>query len=210
MTITKKYLFILTLLFMSLSSLSQRFSPDFWHDGGIVLNNGDTLKGKVYYSLQENAVQLDSDSKIRYFKAFKLHGIYFYSSLDSNFREFRVLEVEQDNGYKVPEFFEFFHQGENGIDLLGRERLVFTRKGSGAVGFNEPGVTMGYDLYIRDSSGIHYIDNRKKYYLNVFGVNKNEIEIFINKNNFQSNNKNGGNSFKIKTYKNQLPRNYMK
>lgn len=175
----KQYSVILIFFLFGIQFLhAQRFAPDYWHNGGIVFNSGDTLKGDLFYSLSENTVQLEDNSKRHFFNAFKLNAIYFENALDSSFRVFHVYDYKLTNGYNRPQFFELLYQ-DSLVSLLGRERLMFLGKASGA-GFGTDGVQMGFDYYLKFSSGnIIFLPSKKKDFINCFPDKQKQLQDFI-------------------------------
>ncbi len=173
-----KVCLILILLGFTQLVYAQRFSPDYWHEGGVVFKSGDTLRGSVYYTLSDNSVQLEDDQEIKHFyKAFKLNAVFFKNALDSTFRTFHVYSYKLQNGYEQPQLFEALYQ-DSTISLLGREKLMFLSKGPGFGG----GVEMGYDFYLRLKTGIIiYGSPKKKEFLNSFPDEKKRLTDFIKK-----------------------------
>ena len=51
----------LLFLFMFISSISysQKFPSDIWHEGMLITNNGDTVKGNLKYDFELQSIQLD-------------------------------------------------------------------------------------------------------------------------------------------------------
>ena len=164
-------------VFLGLSQIvyAQRFSPDYWHDGGVVLKSGDTLTGKLYYTLSDNSVQLEVACNKRFYKAFKLQSVFFENVLDSTLRTVYVYNYKLPNGYEQPQLFEPLYV-DSIVSLLGRERLVFMAKGPGIGG----GVEMGYDFYVKFKNGrIKYISPKKKEFLDAFPDEKKRLADFI-------------------------------
>lgn len=120
-----KYL-ILTFLvvFFSFTSFAQRFSMEEWHDGRVILSEGDTIKGSINYDLKNNMIQLvPAGTKEAY--ALSAQSILYFDLIDKlteNYRQFVVLRYDiNNNNYNVPVIFELLVEGE--LTLLAREKI---------------------------------------------------------------------------------------
>lgn len=185
----KKIILIYSIIFFLLglnSGYAQRFSPDYWHSGGVVLKSGDTLIGKLYYNLEENTVQIDDNLNKHFYHALKLEAIFFNSSLDSNLRVFHVYDYKLYNGYEVPLFFEILQQ-DSLVSLLGRERLIFLTR-TGSANFSSGNVTMGFDFYLKFNNGkIVFLPTKKKTIIRSFPDEQKELLEFVKRNKMDFN-----------------------
>ena len=102
---------ILTLLlFLTLLNnnlIAQRWPFELWHEGKIVLETGDTLKGNVKYDLAQDLLQYSSTNKIA--EAYTARKVVFFEIFDQTVRKYRQffsLPYSANNTYKTPVFFE--------------------------------------------------------------------------------------------------------
>jgi len=105
------------------SGFAQQFASDLWHDGKLVLDTGDTLKGSVKYSMQNDLVQLQASGRNGSYTARK---VLFFEIFDSNVKHYRLfysLPYSAIGSYKAPVFFELLEEGK--ITLLCRESVEY-------------------------------------------------------------------------------------
>ena len=114
---------LVTLLFIFLvtSSFAQRFPFDYWYDGKVVTEAGDTLKGKIKYDPQNDLIQLGIGSRYESFTARKVIYYELTDAANKSFRRFYALPYAPSGDYKVPVFFELLTEGK--CTLLSREAL---------------------------------------------------------------------------------------
>lgn len=114
---------LITLFFLGIGLAQAQFSLEMWHDGRVVLEAGDTLRGRVKYDLDNNAVRIALPNKTE--KTFTAHKAWYVEIFDENvniYREFYALPYEIRPGYETMVYFEVLQKGE--ITLLSRERIV--------------------------------------------------------------------------------------
>lgn len=113
--------FVLFVLIVSSSPLlAQKFSLDYWHDGKIVLENGDTLRGSIKYDL-DDLLQLKHDQRLETYTARKVLLFEIFDQTYSRYRQFYSLPYSENGSYKSPVFFEVLTEGK--ITLLAREKV---------------------------------------------------------------------------------------
>jgi hypothetical protein len=118
----KKLLFVFALL-ISLTAEAQQFSFEFWHNGYLILEGGDTLKGQLKYNLQSDLLQLRTDSHLETYTARKVVFFEIFDAVTKNYRKFYSLPYASNNSYKAPVFFELLTEGK--MTLLTRENLEY-------------------------------------------------------------------------------------
>jgi hypothetical protein len=102
------------------------FAEEHWHQGFLIHNDGDTLRGKLRYTLENDAVQLQtSNEQIQTFSARQILYFEFFDTYYKRKRLFIVLPYAKNPGsnYKSPTIFEVLTTGDF-VTLLARERLV--------------------------------------------------------------------------------------
>ncbi|MBL7856372.1 MAG: hypothetical protein JNM57_01690 [Cyclobacteriaceae bacterium] len=115
-----KLVLLFTVCFGSLQA--QEWPFELWHEGKIVLLEGDTLKGLVKYDLQQDLVQYNSpDQKIEAFTARKVLFFEIFDVTVRKYRQFFALPFSTTSGYRPPVFFELLSEGK--LTLLSREQL---------------------------------------------------------------------------------------
>lgn len=102
------------------------FAEEHWHNGYILLNDGDTLRGRLRFSLENELLQFDLGNG--QLQALNARSVLFFEIFDQYFRQkrqFIVLPFAKNpaQDYESPTIFEVLATGDY-ITLLGRERLV--------------------------------------------------------------------------------------
>ena len=90
----------LLFLFMFISSISysQKFPSDIWHEGMLITNNGDTVKGNLKYDFELQSIQLDDGNTL---KAFNVNNLFFFEIYDETIRDYRQFySLLYEVGYK--------------------------------------------------------------------------------------------------------------
>src|SRR5687767_2794932 len=106
------FISIFLLSFLSLIAEAQQFPSDLWHDGKIVLLEGDTLRGSVKYDLQQDVIQFNSSNQITAYSARKILFFEIFDNSERRYRQFFALPFSSIAGYKVPVFFELLEEGK--------------------------------------------------------------------------------------------------
>lgn len=114
------------LLFLLISagvSSAQQFPFEFWHEGKIVLESSDTLKGLVKYDLQNDLLQLKRANQLESYSARKVLFFEIFDQSAKRYRAFYSLPYSQNNTYNTPTFFELLAEGK--LTVLTREKLEY-------------------------------------------------------------------------------------
>jgi hypothetical protein len=101
---------------------AQKWPFELWHDGKIVLESNDTLRGLVKYDIQQDIVQFTLDDKT--IETFAPRKTLFFEIFDTSvhkYRQFFSLPFAATHGYEAPMFFELLEEGK--LTLLSREAL---------------------------------------------------------------------------------------
>jgi hypothetical protein len=118
-----KLILVLLLIINSQWASGQQFAFEFWHEGKIILDTGDTLKGTVKYDMQTDLLQFQVDNKHQSFSARKVLFFEIFDATVKQYRQFYSLPYSVSGGYKAPVFFELLTEGK--ITLLCREALEY-------------------------------------------------------------------------------------
>jgi hypothetical protein len=118
----KKLLFVFALLIGSAAE-AQQFSFEFWHNGYLILEGGDTLKGQIKYNLQTDLIQFKAGNHLETYTARKVVFFEIFDAVIKDYRKFYSLPYASNTGYKAPVFFELLTEGK--MTLLSRESLEY-------------------------------------------------------------------------------------
>lgn len=117
----KQFFLCLTLLAGAFSTSAQ-WAFELWHEGKIVLETGDTLRGQVKYDLQQDLIQFtDKKGIVEAFTARKVLICEIFDKTVGQYRQFYSLPYSTTSGYRTPVFFELIAEGK--LTVLCRERL---------------------------------------------------------------------------------------
>ena len=114
---------IIILVFVITSNvICQDFPSQIFHDGKVILQSGDTLKGKTKYDMQNDMVQLVSGNVVHTLTARKIIYFTIFDETVDMYRTFYSLPYNIQPDYRVPMLFEVLYEGE--LSLLARESIV--------------------------------------------------------------------------------------
>ncbi len=114
---------ILFFILYTVAANAQQFPSDLWHEGKIVLEDGDTLKGNVKYDLQSDLLQYEKGGSLESFTARKVLFFEIFDKTVKRYRQFYSLPYTTSGQYKAPVFFELVSEGK--MSLLCRESLEY-------------------------------------------------------------------------------------
>ncbi|MBL3655578.1 hypothetical protein [Fulvivirga sediminis] len=104
---------------------AQDFPSEIWHEGKIVLLEGDTLRGLVKYNLESDLIQFTGNNKtIKAYTGRKLLFFEIYDETVERYRQFFSIPYSLNGDYKVPIMFEVLVRGEE-LSLLCREAVEY-------------------------------------------------------------------------------------
>ncbi len=168
------FCFFTTLLF------AQEFSSDYWHQGTIVLKQGDTIQGPLKYNLSQNILLFQKKERYVSYNCSQVLAFSFFDVLDSIPRHFSSQQVFINEQYQIEMFFELLLVGNQ--NLFGRERIQLSRQAAMASqGFLIPDYELGFDYYYLSQSGLYLqpIRNTRKGLYALFGKYKDEMKSFM-------------------------------
>ncbi len=115
----------LTIAFVAvaLPAAAQEFPFEYWHEGKMVLEGGDTLRGLVKYNLQTDLLQLQGNNIIETYTARKVVFFEIFDQTVKRYRQFFSLPYSTNTDYKAPVFFELLEEGK--LTVLCREALEY-------------------------------------------------------------------------------------
>lgn len=181
-------LFLTLILFSPVQFLfAQEFAYEYWHDGKIVLETGDTLKGKVKYNLQTDLLQLEEANRIETFTSRKVVFFEIFDVTIKRYRQFYSLPYTTSAQYKAPVFFELLEEGK--ITLLSREALEYRTYSSFYYGSYSRLVMVDKYFYLKENGTIQEVGGKKSDLLDILEARREEIQKYIKANKLNLDNK---------------------
>lgn len=175
---------ILSVILITLCSVTvhaQEWAFELWHDGKIVLESGDTLKGLVKYDLQQDLIQFNKKESIEILSARKVLFVEIFDNTINQYRQFYSLPYSAVGAYKAPVFFELLAEGK--ITLLSRESLEYRSYSSPYYFGSYTRLVMVYKYYILNDKGdiVEFIP-KKSDVLNMMGKYAKDVEEYMKVN----------------------------
>src|SRR5687768_7778653 len=168
------------LLFTS-SSYAQQFPSDFWHEGRVVLVEGDTLRGNIKYDLQQDLIQLSVSNQNTTFSARKVLFFEIFDTSVRKYRHFFALPFTTVAGYRAPVFFELFEEGK--MTVLARESVEYRTYNSPYYMGSYSRLVLIYKYYFLDEKGnINEFNGNKSDLLELMNKKSEEVEKYIKVN----------------------------
>lgn len=177
-----KIILILVFLSTALAGFSQQFAFEYWHEGKIILDSGDTLKGSVKYDMQTDLLQYQLENNHQSFSARNAVFFEIFDATIKQYRQFYSLPYSVSSGYKTPVFFELLTEGK--ITLLSREALEYrTYSNSFYYYGNNTRLILVYKYFMLQENGsiTEYI-GKKDDWLDFMGNQAKEVEKYAKAN----------------------------
>lgn len=179
---------LILLLFLSASSWSaraQQFAFEYWHEGRIVLDTGDTLKGTIKYDMQTDLLQYQVENKNQSFSARNALFFEIFDATIKQYRQFYSLPYSMSGGgYKAPVFFELLTEGK--ITLLSREALEYRTYSSSFYYYGtNTRLVMVYKYFLLQENGaiLEFI-GKKNDWLDLMDKRADDVERYAKTNRF--------------------------
>jgi len=118
----KQSFFILTITISSIVSYGQEFSSEIFHEGFLVTNNKDTIRGALKYDMQSNIVHITDRGTLKTYSSQKIFYFEIFDVSVDNYRQFYSLPYKVSIGYKIPILFELQYEGP--FSLMTREAII--------------------------------------------------------------------------------------
>jgi hypothetical protein len=174
---------LLSLLFLSKPGNAQQWPFELWHEGKIVLLEGDTLKGLVKYDLQQDLLQYNfGDQKVVAYSPRKVLFFEIFDRTVNRYRQFFALPYKTNSNYQSTIFFELMVEGK--ITLLAREELV-TRSYTSAyyMGPSYTRTVLEYRyFFMKENGDIAEFTGNKNDLLDLMGKNAEDVEKYAKSN----------------------------
>ena len=177
-----------TLVFALSAVLSHAQQPwpfELWHEGKIVLAEGDTLKGMVKYDMQQDLVQFTiHDRKAEVFTARKILFFEIFDNTVHQYRRFFTLPFATSNGYRAPLFFELLEEGK--MTLLAREVLEYKTYSSPYYFGSYSRLVLNHKyFFLKDDGTIEEFTGSKNDLLDQMGKKSDDVEKYMRSNHLR-------------------------
>lgn len=168
---------------------SQKFPSDFWHEGKIALEGGDTLKGNVKYSMQNDLLQFESAGRLESFSARKVQFFEIFDQTTKRYRQFYSIPYTTSGEYKAPVFFELLSEGR--MTLLCREALEMRTTSSPYYyyGTSSRMVLVNKFFLLKDNGSIEPFVGKKSDFIYLAGNKGELVEKYMKANKLNVDNK---------------------
>ena len=104
---------------------AQQFAFELWHEGKLILDSGDTLRGNIKYDMQNDLIQYQTDERGK-LESYTARKVLFFEIFDATVKRYRIfyaLPYSSAGQYKAPVFFELLEEGK--LTVLSREVLEY-------------------------------------------------------------------------------------
>jgi hypothetical protein len=187
----------------SFSANAQEWPFEYWHEGKIVLLDGDTLHGMVKYDLSQDLLQytIKGEKTIAY-TARKSLFFEIFDATVHRYRQFYALPYANESGYRSPVFFELLAEGK--LTLLAREGLeIRTSSSMYYYGSTYSRQVLVYKYFFLNEKGeIAEFKGNRNDLLDLMGKQGDEVEKYIKLNKLKFEEK--ADLARIVTYYNSL------
>lgn len=179
-----KRLLVLLFFMSGYSVMAQTFPWDMWHDGKVILDTGDTLRGSIKYSLQD-LLEVHHSNRLESFSARKIISFEIFDQYYKRYRQFFSLPYSANGGYKVPTFFELVCEGK--ITLLCREKTEYRSNGYSPfypTPMRASGRMVLVNMYflLRENGNIESTPDRRADWMDLMKQRENDVHDFVKEN----------------------------
>jgi hypothetical protein len=177
-----RFLFVVIIVLVGNRAIAQRWSFEYWHEGKVVLESGDTLKGKIKYEIDKDLIQLDINGALQSFTSRKVVFYEIFDAVTSRYRQFYSVPFSLNGGYKSPTFFELLTEGK--LTLLAREALENKSYTSGYYGYGSVNRIVLVDKYfvLDDIGNITPFSEKKNDLLELMRLREDDVRKFMRTN----------------------------
>lgn len=161
-----------------------QFPSEIWHEGKLVLESGDTLRGMIKYDFQQDLVQVAAKGQApEVFTARKVLFFEIYELAIHKYRRFFALPYAAQTGYKAPIFFELLEEGK--LTLLAREFLEYKSYRSMYFGMYTR-LVLSYKFYFLNENGdITEFNGNRQTLLHATGNRADEVDTYMHRNHLK-------------------------
>lgn len=167
---------------LSIGLFAQTFPFELWHDGKVVLESGDTIRGAIKYDLQD-LLQVKHQGKLESFTSRKVVFFEIFDQSYKRYRQFYSLPYSISGGYKTPVFFESLSEGK--ITLLAREKVEYRNYSSPFFygGYSSRLVLVNLYFLLKENGKIEQFTARRNDWYDLMDNKQNDIHAFVKENN---------------------------
>jgi hypothetical protein len=161
---------------------AQQWPFELWHEGKIILENRDTLRGLVKYDFQQDLVQFNvKDERTEAYSARKVLYFEIFDNTVKKYRQIFALPYTNSSGYRAPVFFELLEEGK--MTLLSREVLEYRNYTSPYYinSFTRQVLVNKY-FFLDEKGNITEFTGNKSDLLNLMGKKSDDVEKYIKAN----------------------------
>jgi hypothetical protein len=177
----------LILFFFSIHfvTYAQTWPFEMWHEGKIVLLQGDTIRGLIKYDLSQDLVQhAHADKSADVYSARKVLFFEIFDATVSRYRQFYNLPFAATGQYKTPMFFELLAEGK--LTLLAREFLESKTVSSPYYVGGYSRIVLSHRYFFLDTDGtVEEFVGKRNDFLDLFGKKSKDVEKFMRINHLQ-------------------------
>ena len=173
---------VLLLMLLAGPASAQRWPSDLWHEGKIIMTDGDTITTLVKYDLEKDIVQYArTEENVVVLSARKVLWFEIFDQTVKAYRQFFALPYSTGGSYRSPVFFELLAEGK--ITLLSREALEYRSVPVGHYGASYSRLVLVYRYFLMNEEGdINPFTGKKHELLDMMGKNADVVEKYIRAN----------------------------
>ena len=172
-------------ILLSVTAYGQAWPSELWHDGRLVLDGGDTLKGKIKYDLKQDLLQYNVPNQRT--DAFSARKVVFFEIFDETvrrYRQFYALPYTNQAQYRTPVFFELLTEGK--LTLLARESVEFrTYTSPYYLGSYSREVLVYHYFFLDNEGNIEEFKGSKGDLLDMMGKKSDDVEKYMKANHLK-------------------------
>ncbi len=181
---------LLLVFLISGAVYGQQFPFEYWHDGKVVLDTGDTLKGSIKYDLQNDLVQFSRGNRLESFTARKLTFFEIFDQTVKRYRQFYTIPYAVTGAYKAPVLFELLTEGK--ITLLCRESVEYRSYSNSfySYGMSTRLVLVYHYFLLKENGTIDPFDGKRADLVRLMGDKGQLVEKYMKSNKLDLNDRN--------------------
>lgn len=175
------------LLFAVVFATAQEFSSEVWHDGFLVTNDSDTLRGLIKYDMEANIVQVIQNQVVKTYSSHKVFYFEIYDKIVSSYRQFYSIPYNVNYNYKIPIIFEVLYEGP--LSLMAREAIVQENVSNNSAYWGGSFLmdVVSYTYYFLDKEGnMDVFTGKKADLLEIMSKHSRDVKDFIKQNKLKT------------------------
>jgi len=172
----------LLLVLATVVAHGQPWPSELWHEGQVVLDTGDTLKGKIKYDLKQDLIQYNvPNQRTDAFSARKVLSFEIFDESVRRYRQFFALPYAGQSQYRTPVFFELLTEGK--LTLLSREAIEFrTYSSPYYLGSYSREILVNHYFFLDNEGNIQEFKGTKADLMNLMGKKSDDVEKYMKTN----------------------------